>query len=419
MNAFSSPVAINRLPPHDHNIQLPTSCDPPGSHNPPQQRGWIIFGATGHLGRSLALAALSHSDLVTAVGHTQTDTCEQMAATLYPYAFPSLDDRRCPYLGLLCDVRVRGSVDSVFKRSLERWGRYDNVVNCTGYGLIGACEDQGEWDIRGQFEGNFWGVWNIIQASLPYFRERGQEREKKREEGVEDDEQGIGGRYLIFSSTSGALGVPGLGPYCATKYAVEGLVESMLYETACWDVRATLVEPGYVRRDDTPAAGTILNGGPLDHPLGKRNELPSYGHFTILPTPPDSVYDTPNSPALHVKRTVQWMGDRQPTSAVKCAALVWQLGHCRFPPLRLLLGAFAVESVRERMRGITEEIEDWRNLSFPRGNDAEGDEDEDGEGDADMGDNGHKGLNMKFEVDGSEEMGVKIEGETDEKGDHG
>jgi ABC-type Zn2+ transport system substrate-binding protein/surface adhesin len=62
---------------------------------------------------------------------------------------------------------------------------------------------------------------------------------------------------------------------------------------------------------------------------------------------------------------VERLGDEQPTSAVKAAELVWQLGHCSFPPLRLLLGSYAVESVRDRLRTIIEEIEDWKHLSFP------------------------------------------------------
>ena len=62
---------------------------------------------------------------------------------------------------------------------------------------------------------------------------------------------------------------------------------------------------------------------------------------------------------------LQWIGDNQPTSAVKAAELVWQLGHCSYPPLRLLLGTFAVESIRDRLKSIIEEIEDWKELHFP------------------------------------------------------
>lgn len=324
-------------------LQLPLSCDPPGPQNPAKQRVWVVFGATGHIGRSVVRAALAHSDLVTAVGQSLTDTLATVHS-LCPTstnAFsvnPSSDP--VPFLPLLCDVRIRSTVDTIFKKSLEHWGRIDIIANCSGYGVIGACEDQDDYEIRNQFETNFWGTLNIIQLSLPYFRERTDA----------DSESGCGGRYLIFSSTSGSLGVPGLGPFCATKYAVEGLIESMLYETDAFNIRATLVEPGHVR-DDEPLSSS-----------DKASPLPTFGHFFIKPA--SSPYASATSPAGHAKRMVQWLGERQPTSAVKAAELVWQLGHCSFPPLRLLLGSFAVESVRDRLRCVTEEIEDWRFLSF-------------------------------------------------------
>jgi hypothetical protein len=73
---------------------------------------------------------------------------------------------------------------------------------------------------------------------------------------------------------------------------------------------------------------------------------------------------------------VQWLGDRQPTSAVKCAELVWQLGHCSYPPLRLLLGSYAIESIRDRLKSVIEELEDWKHLHFPVNAEA-GDDDKD------------------------------------------
>lgn len=269
------------------------------------------------MGRSVVKAALSHNDLVTAVGRTFENT------------FKSMQNWHPNCLGLLCDVRARESVDHVIKSTIQKFGRVDLIANCSGYGVIGACEDQDEHEIRSQFETNFMGTVNIIQLSLPYFREQN------------------AGRYLIFSSTGGALGVPGLGPYCASKYAVEGLVEAMLYEIDSFNIKATLVEPGFVRRDE---------------PDWDTNPLPTWGHF--LMKPPSEPYASPTSPALHAKRMVQWLGDRQPTSAVKCAELVWQLGHCSYPPLRLLLGSYAIESIRDRLRSIIEELEDWKHLNF-------------------------------------------------------
>lgn len=95
--------------------------------------------------------------------------------------------------GLVCDVRDRATVTAAFESCRTYWQRVDVVVNCTGYGIIGAVEDQGEHDIRAQFETNVMGTINILQLTLPYFRERAQ------------------GKYIIFSSTSGLMSIPGLG----------------------------------------------------------------------------------------------------------------------------------------------------------------------------------------------------------------
>ena len=187
------------------------------------------------MGSSLVKCALSHGDYVTTVGRVYESTPEQMVQT----------HENC--LGALCDVRAKESVARVIDRTLDRFGRIDCIANCSGYGVIGACEDQDEHEIRNQFETNFMGTLHIIQCTLPYFRQQG------------------AGRYIIFSSTSGALGVPGLGPYCATKYAVEGLVEAMLYEVDSFNVKATLVEPGLVRRDEPDS------------------KTPTWGHFLIKP----------------------------------------------------------------------------------------------------------------------------------------
>ncbi|KAL2145969.1 hypothetical protein VTI28DRAFT_5626 [Corynascus sepedonium] len=328
VRGVQDPAAVAGSDPSKVKLQLPASCDPPQPGAPVKPLVWIVFGGTGHMGRSLVKSALSHGDLVTTVGRVLETSPEAMA---------TLNSETC--LGQLCDVRDGTSVARVIERTLDRFGRIDCIANCSGYGVIGACEDQDEYDLRNQFETNFMGTLHIVQASLPYFRQQN------------------GGRYLIFSSTSGALGVPGLGPYCATKYAVEGLIEAMLYEVDSFNIKATLVEPGLVRRDE---------------PDSKTNPLPTWGHFLIKPA--SEAYSHATSPALHAKRMVQWLGDRQPTSAVKCAELVWQLGHCSYPPLRLLLGSYAIESIRDRLRSVTEELEDWKHLNYPVPPDAPGGE---------------------------------------------
>ncbi len=107
---------------------------------------------------------------------------------------------------------------------------------------MGACEDQDSHDLHTQFDINLFGTINILNSTLPHFR------------------RNRSGRYLVFSSTAGALGVPGLGPFSAAKFAVEGLLESLLYEVAEFNIKTTLIEPGHMRLDEPGSQAMGLKG---------------------------------------------------------------------------------------------------------------------------------------------------------------
>jgi hypothetical protein len=96
--------------------QLPASCEPPSPSRPPQQQVWVIFGATGHLGRSICRVALARGDCVTAVGRN----IPAEEASMHGW------HKRCQ--GLVCDVRDRKTVDAAWRAALEGWGRVDVVV---------------------------------------------------------------------------------------------------------------------------------------------------------------------------------------------------------------------------------------------------------------------------------------------------
>jgi len=192
-----------------------------------------------------------------------------------------------------------------------------------------------------QVEINFFGTLNIIQSSLTYFRKR------------------KAGRYLFFSSAAGALGVPGLGPYCAAKYAMEGLVESMLYEVHSFGIRSTIVSPAPTRddavQDDYMSNSQKRMGGVASNlDTDDRKTMQVHGHFLVKE--PSQPYSAKSSPSEHVKNAVEWMKGNEPVSVVKSAELVWQLGHCKYPPLRLNLGMFAVECIRDRLKSVLEEV---------------------------------------------------------------
>lgn len=127
-----------------------------------------------------------------------------------------------------CDIRSRAMVKEAVDKTLQRWNRVDVVLDAVSTGVIAPCEEQEEHDVREQFETNVVGLFHIIQTTLPYMRMRNF------------------GRYIVVSGIAGMLGVPGMGPFSATKWAVEGMIETLSYEIEQFGCKATLVYPGSV-----------------------------------------------------------------------------------------------------------------------------------------------------------------------------
>jgi NAD(P)-dependent dehydrogenase (short-subunit alcohol dehydrogenase family) len=128
-------------------------------------------------------------------------------------------------LDVIDDTSVKDAVDKV----VEENKRIDVLVNNAGYGLLGALEDLSIEEIEAQFETNFFGVVRVTQQVLPIMR--------KQNNGI----------IVNVSSVGGRIGLPGLSAYHATKFALEGLSESMSYELEPFGIRVVLIEPGVIR----------------------------------------------------------------------------------------------------------------------------------------------------------------------------
>ena len=123
------------------------------------------------------------------------------------------------------DISIKNAVQAI----LSEVGRIDVLVNNAGYALNGAFEDLTMDEIKAQFETNLFGVIRTTQAILPIMR--------KQEFGI----------IVNMSSGAGRLGYPGGSAYVSTKFAVEGLSESMAYELEPFGIKVVLVEPGVIR----------------------------------------------------------------------------------------------------------------------------------------------------------------------------
>lgn len=135
--------------------------------------------------------------------------------------------------GLVMDVTLERSVSAGIELVLARHGRVDALVAAAGWGVAGAFEHTTLSEARAQVETNFWGVVRTVQAVLPTMRSR------------------RSGRIVLLSSIGGVIGLPFQSFYSASKFAVEGLAESMAYEVSPFGIAVSLVQPGNFRTDFT------------------------------------------------------------------------------------------------------------------------------------------------------------------------
>ena len=137
---------------------------------------------------------------------------------------------RLPLKLIQLDVTDDSSVkDAVEKIVLEK-GRIDVLVNNAGYGLFGAFEDLSLDEIKAQFETNFFGVIRVTQHVLPIMR----------------TPQNGGGVIVNVSSINGRIAFPVISAYVGTKFAIEGLSESIAYELEPFGIKVILIEPGAI-----------------------------------------------------------------------------------------------------------------------------------------------------------------------------
>jgi NAD(P)-dependent dehydrogenase (short-subunit alcohol dehydrogenase family) len=127
------------------------------------------------------------------------------------------------------DVTDDRSVNDAIQRIISEIGKIDVLVNNAGYGLVGAFEDLSMEEIKSQYETNVFGLMRVTQKVLPIMR--------KQESGI----------IVNVSSGAGIFGYPGGSAYVSTKFAVEGLTESISYELESFGIKVVLIEPGFIR----------------------------------------------------------------------------------------------------------------------------------------------------------------------------
>lgn len=198
---------------------------------------WFVTGASKGFGREFVLAALQRGDRVAATARN-TDTLADLVERYGTAVLP-----------IQLDVTDRDWVFAAVEQAHEAFGALDIVVNNAGYGLFGAVEEITEQQLRDQLETNLFGPFHVTQAVLPILRAQGS------------------GHIVQISTIGGVAAFPTLGGYHASKWALEGLTESLAQEVAGFGVAVTLVEPGAFATDWSGSSAVVADPLPQYMPL--------------------------------------------------------------------------------------------------------------------------------------------------------
>ncbi|UAK25641.1 oxidoreductase [Sphingomonas nostoxanthinifaciens] len=266
-------------------------------------KNWLITGVSGGLGRALA-------ETVAQAGHTVVGTVRRETDRLdFEEAVPGA-------IGRVLDVTDHAAVATAVESVLARLGRIDVLVNNAGQGFTGAIEETAPDQLRQLMEVNLVAPLAFIQAILPAMRDR------------------ASGHIINITSISGFRPWSGTGAYCASKFALEGLGQTLAQEVRPFGIRVTNVMPGGLRTRFNGATGQAA------------------GHI-------DAYAET-----AHLAREALNRSDgRQNGDPAQAAQRIFEMTEAPTVPLNLLLGSDAVSMATQRVAEFPEDLGRWGSLS--------------------------------------------------------
>ncbi|WOA54045.1 SDR family oxidoreductase [Dickeya solani] len=277
------------------------------------QRIWLITGVSTGFGRELTQQLLAKGDCV--VGTVRNLASVQPLMDQWPETFrPEI-----------LDVTDTGAISGVVDRTFKQFGRIDVAISNAGYGLFGAAEELSDRQIEQMIATNLLGSIQFIRRVIPIMRQQG------------------GGRIIQISSYGGQVAFPGNSLYHATKWGIEGFVESVAQEVAPFGIGMTLVEPGGARTEFRYGSAQVATLMPV------YDATPAHAFLRML----DSANGlAPGDPARMATRIIESV-DRQPA------------------PLRMVLGSQALQGtidvLRERLRNFEQQVDLAASTDFPPG----------------------------------------------------
>ncbi|WP_029620485.1 oxidoreductase [Pseudorhizobium marinum] len=265
----------------------------------------FITGANSGFGFAIASAAVQMGHKV--IGTVRSESARAVLVDALPEA--------CP---VLCDVTDFERLPQVVRQAEEEHGPVEVLINNAGYGHEGIIEESSIEEMRRQFDVNVFGAVAVAKAFLPRFRERRR------------------GFIVNVTSMGGMITMPGIGYYCGSKFALQGISEVMRSEMAPFGVHVTTLCPGSFRTDWAGRSMVRTDRSIAD-------------------------YDALFNPVREARQAVS---GKQLGNPDKLAVAVLDLIESDNPPPQLLLGSDAFKHVSDRIGRLQQELEAWKSVTL-------------------------------------------------------
>lgn len=265
----------------------------------------FITGVSSGFGNALARASLAAGHRVIGTVRNQDDL----------QAFQALSMENA--FAVILDVTDFNRIDSVIVDVEATHGPVDVLINNAGYGHEGIFEESSLEEMRRQFDVNVFGAVAVTKAFLPFFRQR------------------RAGHILNITSMGGTITMPGIAFYCGSKFALEGISDTLSKELQPFNIFVTAVAPGSFRTD---WAGRSMQRTP--------RSIADY----------DASFDP-------VRKAREEKSGKQLGDPHKAAQAILKIIASSAPPAHLLLGSDALSLVRHKLQRAASEIDQWEALT--------------------------------------------------------
>ena len=267
---------------------------------------WFITGAARGMGIDIARAALGAGHAVVGTARDARKVTEVLG-------------EQENLLAVSLDITNPTAAETATQAAVDRFGRIDVLVNNAGNFYAGFFEEISPQQFRQQMETNFFGPLNVTRAILPVMRNQ------------------RSGHIITLSSTAGLVGQEFVAAYCASKFALEGWMESIRFDLAPYGIHTTLVEPGFFRTE------LLVEGASTNWP---ELSIPDYADRTE-----------------NTIKTWKGMNGQQGGDPAKLAAALLTIADLEQPPLRWLAGADAIGAAEQKANDLLTQADAYRELS--------------------------------------------------------